>query len=333
MSFKLLYYNDMDEVYLERLRARGIELIRGKSPTEDNICQDITDCDALLALKSPENGFNRRIIDCGKKLRLIARFGVGYETVDVDYATEKGIYVTNTAGANFNAVAEATILLMLECARNAQHTAQRFRSERNEYPFFNSERKERGFDLRGKTLGLIGCGNIGRAVAKKAKCGLGMRVIGYDPYLKSNTEHIERAETAEEVYSQSDMVSLHLPATPATIRSVGMKQFRMMKPGAFLINAARGNIIAEEELIEALQQGVIRGAGLDVYTYEPLRDISLPLFELDHVVLAPHNAASTVEAYTNIVNSVIDSIIEVVEGKIPTHRVNEPKCIDRDVQS
>lgn len=328
MSFRVLIYHDLPETFSRRLRDNGIELVRGESPTEEGICRDIVDCDALIAFEQPENGFNKRIMDAGKRLKLIARRGVGYETVDVNYATEKGILVTNTAGANSTSVAEATILLMLEAVRNAQKNSEAFRRDREKHVFFNATMETRGIELRGKTLGLVGCGNIGREVGRMANEGFDMKVIGYDPFLRGNLPCIELRGAKEEVFSEADIVSLHLPSTPETISSIGMDLFRLMKPGAYLINASRGNIVVESELIEALQQRIIRGAGLDVYAHEPISQESYALFDFDRVALSPHNAAFTMESYTNGFNSVIESILEVASGIVPRCCVN-PNAIHR----
>ena len=158
--FKLLMYFDMPEEAVKKLRENGIEIKRGVAPDEENMCRDIADADGLVAFEQPEHGFNRRIIDCAPKLKIIARRGVGYETVDYKYAEEKGIFVTNTPAINSRTVAEATILLMLECARNAQRTNEEFRRAKKDYRMFTSDLSSRGFELTGLTLALTGCGNI-----------------------------------------------------------------------------------------------------------------------------------------------------------------------------
>ena len=324
MGFKLLVYHDMPEFAVEELTANNIEIVRGTEPTETGICRDIADCDGLVAFEQPEHGFNRTIMDAAPKLKLIARRGVGYETVDVDYAAEQGIYVTNTPAINSRTVAEAAIMLMLECARNAQKVNESFRRERSAYHMFTSDVSTRGFELTGRTLGIIGCGNIGRHVAQIASQGFGMKVLGYDAYSGQLPDYIQRVESPDQVFRESDFVSLHLPSTPETRRSIGMEQFRTMKKTAILINTSRGDVIREEELIEALQTKVIRGAGLDVFSSEPISQASYPLFDLDRVAMTPHNASFTVESLYNAVRSVVRSVLEVAAGEKPTFAVNQP---------
>lgn len=325
MAFQVLVYHDMPSFAVQRLTENGITLKRGTEPTEAGICRDICDCDALIAFEQPEHGFNQKIMDAAPKLKLIVRRGVGYETVDVDYAAKQGIYVTNTPAINSRTVAEATIMLMLECARNAQKTNERFRRERGEYRMFTSDVSTRGFELTGRTLGILGCGNIGRHVAQIASQGFGMRVLGYDAFAPMLPDYIERADDPERIFRESDFVSLHMPSTPETRHSVGMAQFQMMKDSAILINTSRGDVVCEDELIEALQKGVIRGAGLDVFSTEPISPAAYPLFDLERVCLTPHNASFTVESLYNAVNSVVHSILQAAAGERPDYAVNRPE--------
>lgn len=323
-GFKLLVYHDMPDFAVEELTAKGIKIVRGTDPTEAGICRDIVDCDGLVAFEQPERGFNRTIMDAAPKLKLIARRGVGYETVDVDYAAECGIYVTNTPAINSRTVAEAAIMLMLECARNAQKVNERFRRERSAYRMFTSDISTRGFELTGRTLGVIGCGNIGRHVAQIASQGFGMKVLGYDAYAGQLPGYIQRVGDMDQIFREADFVTLHLPSTPETRRSIGMAQFRTMKRTAILINTSRGDVIREEELIEALQNKVILGAGLDVFSSEPISQASAPLFDLERVALTPHNASFTVESLYNAVRSVVRSVLEVSSGQAPAFAVNRP---------
>mgnify|MGYP004456178445 CR=1 FL=1 len=324
MAFKLLVYHDMPAFAVQELEKNGIEIKRGTEPTEAGICRDIVDCDALVAFEQPEHGFGKAIIDAAPKLKLIARRGVGYETVDTQYAAEQGIYVTNTPAINSRTVAEAAIMLMLECARNAQQVDVRFRKERAAYKMFTSDVSSRGFELTGRTLGIIGCGNIGRHVAQIAAQGFGMKVLGYDAYAGALPDYIERVDGTERIFREADFISLHLPSTPETRHSIGKAQFTMMKNSAILINTSRGDVVCEDELIEALQRGEIGGAGLDVFSSEPISEASYPLFDCKRVCLTPHNASFTVESLYNAVKSVVQSVLEVAQGQKPTHAVNSP---------
>lgn len=324
MSFRLLVYHEMPEFAKKELESHGIEIVRGTQPSEDTICREIADCDGLVAFEQPEHGFGKVIIDAAPRLKLIARRGVGYETVDVGYAEEKGIFVTNTPAVNSRTVAEAAIMLMLECARNAQKISERFRREKKEYRMFTSDVSARGIELTGRVLGVIGCGNIGRNVAQIAAQGFGMKVLGYDAYTDKMPDYIERVESMEEVFEKADFISLHLPSTEETRHSIGEEQFNIMKPSAFLINTSRGDVIRERDLIDALEKGRIRGAGLDVFSSEPISEESYPLFEMERVVMTPHCASFTVESLNNAVQSVVRSVLETAAGSVPSCVVNHP---------
>ena len=189
---------------------------------------------------------------------------------------------------------------------------------------FTSDLSSRGFELTGLTLGLMGCGNIGKHVAQIAHDGFKMRVLGYDAYAKNLPPYIEQVDSADRIFRECDFVSLHMPSTPETKGSIGMRQFEMMKKGAFLINTSRGDVVVEKDLIEALEKKKIRGAGLDVFSSEPVSESSYPLFDMDRVALTPHNASFTVESLTNAINSVVKSVIEVSKGEAPEFRVNNP---------
>lgn len=331
--FKLLVYFDLPKQALEKLAAADVEVVRGKRvPSEAVLCEDIAGCDAIIFFEQTERGFNKTIIDAAPKLKLIARRGVGYDSVDWKYAESKGIYVTNTPGTNSLTVAEAAVMLMLECARNAQRVSADFREKRKDYRMFSSDPNTRGFEISGKTLGIVGCGNIGTHVARIAHYGFNMKVIGYDAYAPQIAEYIERVDCVNEVFARADIVSLHMPSTAETRGSIGMEQFRLMKPTSIFINTSRGDVVREEELIQALRGKLIRGAGLDVFSSEPITEKSYELFDLDRVELTPHNASYTLESLYNTIESTVESVIEVAQGKAPRCKVNEPvhpRCAKR----
>ena len=198
-------------------------------------------------------------------------------------------------------------MLMLECARNAQQVSARFRQDRRDYRMFTSDVSTRGFELTGKTLGLVGCGSIGRHVAQIASQGFGMRVLGYDAYAPRLPDCIERAESMDRLLRDADIVSLHVPSTPETRRSIGRRQFEMMKDSAILINTSRGNNVDEAALLNAPNSGKLRAAGLDLYAEEPPTNKTL----LSHpaVSCTPHIGAATKEAQKRI-GAEIAEIIE-----------------------
>ncbi|MBT9151360.1 MAG: Hydroxypyruvate reductase [candidate division WS2 bacterium] len=289
----------------------------GSGISVDIIKKEVEDCDAILARTAL---FPAEVIRAGRKLKVIARHGVGVDNIDVDTATKLGIYVTNSPLSNANSVAEHVIGLMIALARNMIRCDREFR-EGN----FEIRDQLDGVDLEGKILGLIGIGRIGSRVAQKAAFGLEMKVIGYDPYVTQNSviPEIELVGDREYVFKTADFISLHVTSTRQTKGSVGKREFELMKPAAYLINTARGDIINEAELIEALKERNIAGAALDVFEQEPPVKNN-PLFGFNNVILTPHNAALTKEARIRMAMHAAIGIDEVLSGKSPTWSVNNP---------
>lgn len=273
---------------LAYLKEHGYEYVIGRGVSEDEIIADIADCDALIVRTAK---ITRRIIESAPKLKVIARHGAGYDGVDIEAAKERGILVLTAGPANAVSVAEVAVFYMLYCARN-------FRAIQEHYvqDYKYAKTKIRKTELNGKTLGLIGVGNIGSLVAKKAALGFDMKVLAYDPFFKGTVpEYMQLVDDRDTVFKESDYVSLHVPALPSTIHSVGAREFSLMKPTAYLINTSRGTVVDEPALIEALKNHEIAGAGLDVLEKEPM-DQDNPLLAMENVVTAPHIGGMTVEA-------------------------------------
>ena len=189
---------------------------------------------------------------------------------------------------------------------------------------FDIRNRMKGVDFEGKTLGLVGLGRIGRAVAKRASLGLGMQVIAFDPYAGSGEEGIDLVSSLDDLLSHADFISLHVPATPETIGMIDYEKLSAMKPSAYLINTARGTIVDEAALVEVLTEGKIAGAALDVYEQEP-PDPSNPLFKLENTVVMPHVASLTEECMDRMALHSAQGIHEVLSGKRPTWPVNQPE--------
>lgn len=318
MGFKVLIPQDVSHVGKDYLLERGYEIKMGTGITVEQIAKDVEDCDAILARTAP---FPAEVLRAGKKLKVIGRHGVGVDNIDCKVAEELGIWVTYAPLSNANSVAEHTIGFIIASARNMMRCDKEYRNGN-----FEIRNQLNGFDLEGKTLGLIGVGKIGTMVAKKATLGLDMKVIGYDPYLTQDKviPEIDLVNDWEYIFKNADFISLHLPATEETKGIVGKKEFAMMKPTAHLINCARGEIVNEADLIEALKANVIAGAALDVQSQEPLPKDSL-LFGLDNIILTPHNAALTKEATARMALHAAIGIDEVLTGKKPSWPKNNPK--------
>ncbi len=317
MSYRVLIPQPIADTGRNYLLERGYELVDGSGEDEESIIRDIVDCHAVTSRTSP---YTKRVIDAGKKLKIIANFGVGVDNIDVDYAAKKGIWVTNTPTANTISVAEHTLYLILACAKNARAMDIGLRSGN-----YNVKNEFTGRELDSSTLGIVGLGRIGQMVGKMAWAGFNMQVIGYDPYVdKADVlNDIEVVDTLEEVFTRGDFVSLHIPCTSETKNSIGMKHFKLMKKDAFFINVARGEVVRELELIAALKEGLFQGASLDVTAIEPI-NMDNELLQLPNVFLTPHHASLTREGKDRMSYQLAKRIHEVFSGKKPGDAVNSP---------
>ena len=300
----------------EYLRKHGYEAVDGRGFTEEDIITDIRDCDALIVRTAR---ITRQIFDAAPKLKILARHGAGYDGVDLAAAREHGVLVCTAGGANAISVAELTIFYMLYCSRN-------FKKVQNLYlqDYRQAKMGVPKTELEGKTLGLVGLGNIGKLVAQKAALGFDMTVLAYDPFAKGAglPDYIRMVEDRDEIFKRSDYVSLHVPATTETVHSVSDREFGLMKPTAYLINAARGSIVDEAALYRALQEEKIAGAGLDVLEQEPI-DPSNPLVAMDNVLTAPHIGGATKEASSRSSVACAQAIDDFFSGRTPKFVVPE----------
>lgn len=245
----------------------------------------------------------KEVIDAGKNLKLIVRGGVGVDNIDVAYAKEKGIEVRNTPAASSASVAELVIGMMFSLARKLHAADASTKAMKWEKKAF------KGTEIAGKTLGIVGIGRIGKEVAVRG-LGLGMKVIAYDPYVKAETLGVPGVTDAtfDEVLEKADYITLHVPKTPETTHMFSTAQFQRMKKSAFILNASRGGVIDEPALAQALKDGEIAGAGLDVYEKEPATE---HLFAgVDSVVLTPHVGAQTKEGQARVGFEVVDIVAE-----------------------
>ncbi|EGO65681.1 phosphoglycerate dehydrogenase [Acetonema longum] len=246
------------------------------------------------------------------ELRIIARSGVGYNTIDLTAAHRHGVAVTNTPGANSKSVADLTLGLMLALVRSIPRLSGKLHTGVWE--------KSIGGELGGKTLGIVGTGNVGREVMKRAQ-SFDMKIIAYDIYPR-----LELTEACgvvylplEQVLAQADFLSLHAPALPETVSMINRQTLALMKPTAFLINTARGDLVVEEDLSDALRCGRLAGAGLDAFISEPLERSCL--FGLSNVILTPHIGASTLEASERAGLIAAEEVARVLQGLAPLHSV------------
>jgi len=297
-----------------------------QEPPYEILLEKAKEVDAMVTLVSDNIDCN--LLKQAKNLRIIAQYAVGYNNIDIDCATKLGIYVTNTPGVLTDATAELAWALLMAAARNiavADHFVrfgEWWRLKTAWHP-----KMLLGFGLKGKTLGIIGFGRIGQAVARRAR-GFGMRVIYYDIYRNEKAEKELGAEfkPLEELLKESDFVSIHVPLTKETYHLIGEKELKMMKPTAILINTARGPIVDTNALVKALKEGWIAGAGLDVFDQEPL-PLDHPLLELDNVTLTPHLGANTIDCRIRLAVTAAEEVLRVLHGEKPKYPVN-PEVVE-----
>ena len=258
------------------------------------------------------------LIEAAKNLKVIGRAGVGYENIDAEAASKKGIVVMNTPGGNNVTTGEHTVALMMALARHIPQAVASLKGgkwERNKFV---------GVELCNKTLGVIGLGNVGRIVAERA-AGLRMKVIGYDPFI--STENIARMGvepgTLEDIIAKSDFITVHVPLTPETQGLINRAAFAKMKTGVRIINCARGGIVDENDLAAAIKEGKVAGAALDVYVDEPPAT-DHPLLKMDQVITTPHLGASTDEAQLNVAIAVAEQMVDFLSQGVVRYAVNVP---------
>lgn len=261
------------------------------------------------------------IMDKCKNLKVIGKHGVGCNTIDLDAARERGIMVINTPTANANSVAELIVGLVLSTSRNIL-TAHEITREGG----FDrlAPASMTGMEISGKTLGLIGTGNIARRAAKMLHDGFGMTVIGFDPFVDKETMArmgYEKKDTVEELIRESDVVNVSVPLTPATKDLIAGDTFDCFKKTAVLINAARGGIVNEADLYDALKNGKLRAAACDAFVTEPPSKETTNLFELKNFIGTPHIGACAEEALVRMGTEVVEAVINILEGNIPERRV------------
>ncbi|MBW1993263.1 MAG: phosphoglycerate dehydrogenase, partial [Deltaproteobacteria bacterium] len=284
---------------------------KGRALSEDELIEMIDGAHGLLTGVDPVTA---RVIESARQLKVISKFGAGVDNIDLQAATRKGVIVTNAPGTNSDSVADMAFSLMLAISRRIPLAFDLVR--KGEWPLLM------GTEIWNKTLGIVGLGNIGKRVALRAK-GFNMKVLAYEiapdePFVKANDIQLVGLD---QLLRESDFISIHTPLTAETRNLMGKEQFAFMKPSAFLVNTARGGIVDEAALYEALKSEKIAGAAFDVLEQEPPKDRKL--LGLDNFIVTPHIAAFTAEAIGNMERLSSQNIIDVLEGRIPPHVVNK----------
>jgi D-3-phosphoglycerate dehydrogenase len=313
---------------LTTMREEGMGLLReaaelrmASSLEPEVLHREIVDADALVIRTA--GTIDAALMDCGKNLRVIGRHGVGYDQVDIPAATERGILVVYTPGANTQGVAEHVFAMMIGVSKCFPGQMKATLEGRH-----NDRTKLVGRDIAGKTLGIVGFGRIGKRVGAIAHAGFGMKVL-YNDIIAMPREAEERAGATrvgfDELLAASDFVTLHVPLDATTRQMINRQALAKMKPGAVLINTCRGPVTDEDAVLEALESKRLFGYGADVYTIEPPPPDHPLIGRLDlNIMLTPHSAAQSVESLRNMAVEVATDVVGVLQGKPPINPVNDP---------
>ncbi|MFC0557435.1 C-terminal binding protein [Halalkalibacter alkalisediminis] len=292
----------------------GVEFIAVQCQTEDEVIKAAKDADALINQYAP---ITRKVIENLPKLKIVSRYGVGVNTIDIDAATENDVIVGNVTDYCMDEVSDHAFALLMACARKVVLLNREVKSGRWDFkvsvPIYR---------LRGSVLGLIGLGRIPQLLAAKAQA-FGMKVVAFDPFVPKHVAEGLQVELLElnELCAQADFVSVHAPLIESTKGMIGEEQFKAMKKEAFIINTARGPVIDEQALIAALEQGEIAGAGLDVVEEEPIQEDN-PLLKMDNVIINPHVAWYSEEAQLELKRKTAQNVADVLNGFYPSYLFN-----------
>ncbi|MGH9546179.1 MAG: phosphoglycerate dehydrogenase [Terriglobales bacterium] len=312
----------MKVVVAEKISPSAIDLLREPRWTivtpdqvEGKLAAQLLSADALIVRSAVQ--VDADLLEHARKLRVIGRAGVGVDNIDLDAATRKGIAVMNTPGANAIAVAEHALALMLAMARHIGRANELMHAGKWE------KKSLQGTELRGKTLGIVGLGRIGMEVARRARV-FGMEIVAHDPFVSATVakEQGIRLAKLEEVYAAADYLTLHVGLTPQTAGMINADSVKRMKRGVRLVNCARGELVDEAALAQAVKQGLVAGAALDVFTDEPLKNS--PLTALDNIILTPHIAGSTYEAQEAVGYQIALQVKEYLKHGVIQNAVNVP---------
>jgi D-3-phosphoglycerate dehydrogenase len=297
-------------------RARGIEVINAPDLDQAELLEAIRDAEGLLIRSGTQ--VTEEVLEAAEKLKVIGRAGVGVDNVDVAAASKRGVVVVNAPGGNTITTAEHAIALLVALARHVPQATASMKSGKWE------KKKFKGIELYNRTLGVVGLGNVGRIVADRAR-GLGMRVVAFDPFISAEVAQKQEVELLgfDELLERADAISVHVPRSKETLGLLGREAFEKVRPGVLLVNAARGGIVDEEALAEALESGKVGGAALDVFAEEP-PPADHPLLRMDNVICTPHLGASTGQAQLNVSITAAEQVRDyLLEGAV-RNAVNVP---------
>jgi D-3-phosphoglycerate dehydrogenase / 2-oxoglutarate reductase len=312
-------------IVVPRIHQKGLDLLEARKDVSHEVVEDVSEASLKRAFADADGAvvraipISRAVIEGAKKLKVVSRHGVGYNNLDVGYLTERGIPLTLTIEANALSVAEHTIFFLLSLAKRGL-THDRATRDGN----WNIREKLETTDISGKTLLVVGFGRIGQGVAARASA-FGMTIVVYDPIVDAGViaeRSCKRAATIAEALPSADFLTVHVPLVDATRGLIGKAELALMHKGACVINTARGGIVDEPALIDALATGRLRGAALDVFEQEPPAKDNL-LFKLPNVILSPHSAGLTLEGAERMAIASVENVLATFDGRLdPTVVVN-----------
>lgn len=325
MKKKVLFIEDIDPAGKEYLKGIA-DLYYAKNTGKEAVIEAIKGMDAVIIRSS---FMYNEAIEADPELKIVQRYGIGLDRIDVDFCTKHGVFVGNTPTANLSSVVEHTIMMILAISRKLCRCDQDLRTGKLSKPGISlpnqaEARGLRGNDVSGKTLGIVGYGKIGRQVAEKMQSMFDMKIIAYDPYLYGKItppENTSLVKDLDVLMKESDYVSLHMPSTPETVGMIGERELSLMKPTSFIINCARGGIIVDKALNEALKEHKIAGAAIDVFSPEPPA-ADYCLFDCENAIFTPHMAAVTEECLARVSIAACKSVAQVLQGEYPDNIVN-----------
>jgi len=317
---KILLTRTLHDFALKELKKKfQVKIHTGKIPIpQKTLKSKIKEMDGLICF--PYDKINKEIIQSAKKLKVISTYSVGYDHIDTQFAKENKIRVGYTPEVLTDATADMAFALLLDSLRRISEGDRIIR--KGQWKQIYGAYDYVGLDLQGKTLGIMGLGRIGKTLAKRAKA-FDMKIIYHNRKQISKTEEKKigvKYTTFEKLISQSDVISIHVPHTKETNEMFNMKKFRKMKNTAFLINTSRGKVVNEKDLVIALKEKIIAGAGLDVFQTEPINK-NHPFLKLENIVLAPHVGSSTKETRVKMAKITIKNLILGMKGKKPTYSI------------
>lgn len=315
MTFNVLVPQRIAQEGIDLLKEAGAQIIVPEGHSEEVLLNYVPDIDAIIARTEK---YSDKVIQKADRLKIIARNGVGIDNIDLNAAKQHGVIVTNTPHSNINAVAELVIAFMFAGVRNLVQVDDAVRNDD-----FGIRNRFLGYELKNRTLGIIGYGNIGKLVAHKSHFGMGMNIQVYDPYVGKNEvpSYINVEDQLEELLANSDIISIHVPHIPSTHHLINSESFKRMKRNALLINVSRGGVLDEKALAVSLENKEILGACIDVFEEEPPRK-NHPLLGLQNIIMTPHIGAQTKESYKDMSISIARDILSVMNGETPKNKID-----------